>query len=118
MLIKRLNLTEQGICLFVGSLEATILYALWDQHEPVTMAKFYRYLIEEHKTDASYSTIITTLQRLATKQLIQRIDRDNSTPLWSKAFENVDHFIETVMIDTLNVLRDNYSEHLLAYCGE
>lgn len=118
MLIKRLNLTEHGICIFVGSLEATILYALWDIDTPIPMARLYRYLIEHRKTETSYSTIITTCNRMFAKQLITRTERENHTPLWSSAFESEDHFIEIVMIDTLNVLRDNYSEHVLAYCGE
>lgn len=117
MLIKRLNLAEHGIYIFVGSLEATILYALWDIDTPIPMARLYRYLITERKTETSYSTIITTCNRMAYKQLIIRTERTNTTPLWSKAFENEDHFIETVMIDTLNVLRDNYSEHFNGYIG-
>lgn len=117
MIVKRVNLTGHGICLFVGSLEATVLYALWDINDTVTMAQLYRYLIREQKTETAYSTIITTCNRMATKKLIQRIERDNSTPLWYKAFVDEQHFVETCMIDTLNVLSSNYSEQFLGYIG-
>jgi predicted transcriptional regulator len=116
-IIKHVHITEAGLQLFVGPLEATILTSLWDINEPLTMARLYKYLNVNNITECAYSTIITTLQRMADKKLIQRIERNNSTPLWAKAFENEEHFIECCMIDTLRVLRDNYSEHFWGFVG-
>jgi predicted transcriptional regulator len=116
-IIKHVHITETGLQLFVGPLEATILVALWDINEPFTMAKLYKYLSVNNITECAYSTIITTLQRMADKQLIIRIERENSTPLWAKAFENEEHFIECCMIDTLNVLYNNYPDHVIGYIG-
>lgn len=114
---KRVYLDHSGLELFVGPTEAMLLIALWDQAEPITMSKLYRMLIEQFKTEAAYSTIITTLNRMANKKMIVRQDRDGKTPLWSSAFVNEDHFIEECMIATLNVLRDNYSEQFSGYIG-
>ena len=116
-MLKNLHLNETGLRLFVGSLEQTLMLALWEQDQPITMAKLYRYLVQNNITEVSYSTIITTLTRMSNKQLVIRTQRDNSTPLWSKAFENEDHFIEVCMIDTLSILRENYAEHFLGYIG-
>lgn len=117
MIIKLVHIDRQGLELFLGSLECTIMCALWEQSTPITMAHFYRYLTVNNLTEAAYSTIITTLNRLADKKLITRQDRDGKTPMWSKAFACEDAFIETCMIATLNVLRDNYNEQFSDYIG-
>lgn len=114
---KRVYLDHKGLELFVGPTEAMLLIALWHQAEPITMSKLYRTLIEQYLTETAYSTIITTLNRMAAKKLVTRIERENKTPMWSKAFECEDAFIETCMIATLNVLRDNYSEQFSGYIG-
>ncbi len=116
-IIKHVHITENSLLMFVGSLEALILTALWDINEPITMAKLYKYLNSEARTEAAYSTIITTLQRMADKQLIIRTNRLNSTPLWSSAFETEDIFVEYAMIDTLTALYNNYPDYLMGYIG-
>jgi len=66
--ILRYNPRKEGLERWLGSLETTIMDIIWDRGAPCTVKYVFRTLAD----DRAYTTIMTTMQRLAEKGILTR----------------------------------------------
>lgn len=103
-MIKRLNLNETALCLFIGSLEAEILCVLWDSQIPLTIKDIYKHM----HTDKAFTTITTTVARLHRKGLLkQTIKRSSYGATYAVVCDEAT-FLHTCITLVIKTLKNNY----------
>ncbi len=111
MIIKHLHLAEKDLLIFLGSLELQIMIAAW--HGCRTMASMHRYIRKHNSTSAvSYSSVVTVVDRLATKKLLVRSVVDKQI-IYSPTFHSIDDFTTIAIADTLLALHLAFPDQLL-----
>ncbi|MBC7287821.1 MAG: BlaI/MecI/CopY family transcriptional regulator, partial [Armatimonadetes bacterium] len=79
--VSRLTPGRQGIELALGDLEAAVMRAIWNAQGPVVVEDV-RKALEAQGRQVAYTTVMTTMARLASKGLLRRSKR-------GKAYEYV-----------------------------
>lgn len=69
------RLSAHGLAKVLGDLEARVLQAVWDLGRPVPARAVYERVVEEHPV--SPLTVITVLNKLVEKRILDREKRDN-----------------------------------------
>ncbi len=97
----------------LGPLESDIMEVVWD-HTPTTVSLVHKALRE--KKDLAYTTIMTTMSRLAKKGLLHQ-DRTSSTYMYTPALDRAD-FERYVVKGVIKGLFDDYGESVVDYFTE
>lgn len=110
MIVKRIALDKHGLELFCGSLEATILSILWKADAPLTSAAIHRIYLKEYGVDGAFTTIDTTVRRMARKGMITAPTSyaRRFTPAWACE----DDFINACISVTLTTIWNEYPAYL------
>lgn len=69
-MIKRVNLDQTGLGMFLGSTEVHVMRALW--HGPKTLADIHIHIVKHYKETQGYSAVNTVLARLIEKGFVAR----------------------------------------------
>ncbi|MGJ6126731.1 BlaI/MecI/CopY family transcriptional regulator [Mycolicibacterium sp. Y3] len=86
----------------LGNLERSVMDHLWDNTEPQTVRQVHDAVCTRRRL--AYTTIMTVLQRLATKDLVIQIRDDRAfryTPLGTR-----DELVAALMVDALDEVAD------------
>ncbi|MGX1115737.1 putative transcriptional regulator [Streptomyces ambofaciens] len=93
----------------LGDLERAVLDCLWQSDEPLTVREVHEALTERH---LAYTTVMTTLQRLARKGLVRQ-DAQARAHRFSAVATREEMFTE-LMTDALGIAGDE-SEAMLRF---
>jgi len=69
------RLTAEGLAKVLGDLEARVMRAVWDLHEPSSARAIHSRVLSDH--DVALLTVITVLNKLVAKGLLARAKRDD-----------------------------------------
>jgi predicted transcriptional regulator len=97
----------------LGPLEGEIMDVVWEKG-PTTVSAVYKVLRD--KKDIAYTTVMTTMSRLAKKHLLTQ-DKSSSTYVYTPALARSD-FDRYVVLHVLNGLIDDYGDTVVDYFVE
>ena len=89
----------------LGPLEGEIMDVVWEKG-PTTVSAVYKVLRD--KKDIAYTTVMTTMSRLAKKHLLSQ-DKSSSTYVYTPVLARSD-FERYVVLNVLNGLIDDYGD--------
>ena len=69
--ILRYKPTADGLLRWLGPTEAAIMEIIWAAERPITVKAIWREIEREYR-ELAYTTVMTTMERLAEKQLLDR----------------------------------------------
>lgn len=111
--IQRISLVETGLQRFVGPLEASILYAVWEM-KVCTLAEIHNYILVNDDNNLSYSTIATIVTRLYTKGLlIKQKQQHGSAPLYTVKYDDPTTFVTVCLTALFIELITDYGAAIL-----
>lgn len=70
-----LRLSERGLPMLLGDLQARVLRAVWKLGRPASAREIHERVIKQHQVELL--TIITVLNKLVTKRVLNRAKRDD-----------------------------------------
>lgn len=106
----RFSPTQDGLVKVLGPLETEIMELLWKDTQ-ATVKQIHRAL--QHRRDIAYTTVMTTMSRLAEKGILHRT-RDGLAYLYSPAVTQ-EEFEHLVVQQVLDGLLDDYTDLTLNY---
>ncbi|MDW8033332.1 MAG: BlaI/MecI/CopY family transcriptional regulator [Nitrososphaerota archaeon] len=116
--IYQYNIGEKELQAFLGPLEANVIEILWSSKKPLTVREVYEKLRQERKI--AYTTIMTTMDRLYDKGLLDRRAEKGRGGVfyiyWPKFEKN--SFKKSVVHEVLNSLIENFGEIVASYFVE
>lgn len=74
--IQTYHLTKEGLTRVLGSLEAEIMEIIWQHSSPVTIRDVWEEILPHR--DISFNTVMTVMNRLVKKELLNRERGENS----------------------------------------
>lgn len=74
-MIKRVNLEQTGLGMFLGPTEVHVMRALW--HGPKTLQEIHTWIIKHRNPTQGYSAVNTVLARLIEKEYVSKRVEDN-----------------------------------------
>ena len=101
----RFSPTQDGLVKVLGPLETDIMELLWKE-KTGTVKQIHRTL--QHRRDIAYTTVMTTMSRLAEKGILHRT-RDGLAYVYSPAISQKE-FEQTVVQQVLDGLLDDYTD--------
>jgi predicted transcriptional regulator len=106
----RFSPTQDGLVKVLGPLETEIMELLWKE-QLGTVKKIHRVLQE--RRDIAYTTVMTTMSRLAEKGILQRT-RDGLAYLYRPAVSE-EEFVHMFVKQVLDGLLDDFTEVTVGY---
>ncbi len=106
----RFSPMQDGLVKVLGPLETEIMELLW-QEQQGTVKKIHRVLQE--RRDIAYTTVMTTMSRLAEKGILQRT-RDGLAYIYRPAITETE-FIQMFVQQVLDGLLDDFTDITLNY---
>jgi len=106
----RFSPTQDGLVKVLGPLETDIMQLLWKETHG-TVKQIHRTL--QHRRDIAYTTVMTTMSRLAEKGILLRT-RDGLAYVYVPAISQKE-FEQTVVQQVLDGLLDDYTDITLDY---
>ncbi|MBM7846714.1 BlaI/MecI/CopY family transcriptional regulator [Herpetosiphon giganteus] len=106
----RFSPTQDGLVKVLGPLETEIMELLWKENQG-TVKQIHRSL--QHRRDIAYTTVMTTMSRLAEKGILHRT-RDGLAYVYSPELSQ-DEFVQMVVQQVLDGLLDDYPDMTLSY---
>jgi predicted transcriptional regulator len=91
----------------LGDLERAVMDHLWDSDEPQTVRQVHEALCEQR--ELAYTTVMTVLQRLARKSLVEQI-RDDRAHRYAPTHGR-DELVAGLMVDALDQAADAGDRH-------
>ena len=101
----RFSPTSQKSEKVIGPLEGAIMNVVWDQG-PTTVSAVHKALRD--KKDIAYTTVMTTMSRLAKKRLLTQ-DRSSSSYVYTPVLDRA-NFDRYVVMGVINGLFDDYGD--------
>ena len=90
----------------MGELERAVMEHLWASSEPQTVRQVHEALVDR---GLAYTTVMTVLQRLAKKQLVNQ-ERDERAHRYAPARARKE-LVASLMVDALSQAEDNRGRH-------
>jgi len=117
--ISQYNLRGKEIEAFLGPLEASIIGVIWNsEKKPVTVREVYEKL--KKKKSIAYTTVMSTMDRLYDKSLLDRRIEKGKGGLfyvyWPKLEEQ--SFKKSAVREVINSLVENFGEIVTSYLVE
>ncbi|MEM1558034.1 MAG: BlaI/MecI/CopY family transcriptional regulator [Thermoproteota archaeon] len=113
--ISQYNIDKKELQAFLGPLEANVIEIIWNSNKPLTVREVYEKL--KRKRKIAYTTIMTTMDRLYYKGLLdRRTERGRGGVFyvyWPKFEKN--SFKKTAVHEVLNSLIENFGEIVASY---
>ena len=106
----RFSPTQDGLVKVLGPLETDIMELLWKEKQG-TVKQIHRTL--QHRRDIAYTTVMTTMSRLAEKGILHRT-RDGLAYVYSPAITQ-DEFVHIFVQQVLDGLLDDFTDITLDY---
>lgn len=72
---ETLRLSERGLSMLLGDLQARVLRTAWKLGRPASAREIHEHVIKQHQVELL--TIITVLNKLVTKALLRRAKKDD-----------------------------------------
>lgn len=112
------KITETSLEAILGSLEAQIMEEVWSRNEPVKVRDVYEQLAKKRKI--AYTTVMTTMNSLYEKKLLDRqVQQGRGGLLYSYWPKMTRQEVErTVVQGVLDSLLQNFSTHVASYLAE
>ena len=111
--ITQYNIEGRATEAFLGPLEATIINIMWDSKKPLSVREVYEILKKNKKI--AYTTIMSTMDRLHTKNLLDRQIQKRKGGIyyayWTK-FEK-SHFEESAVREVISSLLENFGKTVI-----
>ncbi|HEY9712161.1 MAG TPA: BlaI/MecI/CopY family transcriptional regulator [Chroococcales cyanobacterium] len=101
---------QAGLRKFLGDLECEIMELVWKKAEgqtTVTVREIYDVL--RHERQIAYTTVMTTMVRLAEKGLLKIVDRSGLANCYAPV-ENRAQFIKTAVIRVLDIFSAEFPD--------
>jgi predicted transcriptional regulator len=116
--ISQYNIGEKELQAFLGPLEASVVESIWSSKKPLTVREVYEKLRRKRKI--AYTTVMTTMDRLYDKGLLdRRAERGRGGIFyvyWPKFEKN--SFKKSAVHEVLNSLVENFGEIVASYLVE
>ncbi|MEM2940226.1 MAG: BlaI/MecI/CopY family transcriptional regulator [Thermoproteota archaeon] len=116
--ISQYNIGEKELQAFLGPLEASIIEIVWGSESPLTVRDVYERL--KRKKRIAYTTVMTTMDRLYCKGLLdRRVEKGRGGVFyvyWSRFEKN--SFKKSAVQEVLNSLVENFGEIVASYLVE
>lgn len=116
--ISQYNVREKELQAFLGPLEASIVEIVWSSGKPLSVREVYEKI--KRKKKIAYTTVMTTMDRLYSKGLLdRRVEKGRGGILyvyWSK-FEK-HSFKKSAVQEVLDSLVENFGEMVASYLME
>jgi predicted transcriptional regulator len=106
----RFNPANSGLAKILGPLEAEIMLLVW-REEHSTVKQVHDHLAQGR--EIAYTTVMTTMQRLADKGVLQR-HREGLADIYSPAVSEGD-FVQHVVHEVLDSLMENHQERVVEH---
>ena len=91
--VLRFDPSKEGAERWLGPTEAAIMEIVWAAERPITVKAIWREIEREYR-ELAYTTVMTTMERLAEKQLLDRRRPIGSSAYVYSARETRAQFIE------------------------
>jgi predicted transcriptional regulator len=116
--ISQYNIGEKELQAFLGPLEASIIEIVWGSDNPLTVREVYEKL--KRKKRIAYTTVMTTMDRLYGKGLLdRRVEKGKGGVFyvyWPRFEKN--SFKKSAVQEVLNSLVENFGEIVASYLVE
>lgn len=116
--ISQYNIGEKELQAFLGPLEANVIEIVWSSKKPLTVREVYEKLRRKRKI--AYTTVMTTMDRLYDKGLLDRKAEKGRGGVfyvyWPKFEKN--SFKKSAVHEVLNSLVENFGEIVASYLVE
>ncbi|MBO3800559.1 MAG: BlaI/MecI/CopY family transcriptional regulator [Candidatus Brockarchaeota archaeon] len=116
--ISRYNIGERELKAFLGPLEVDVIEVVWSSEKPLTVREVYEKLKRRRKV--AYTTIMTTMDRLYDKGLLDRREERGRGGIvyvyWPRLEKN--GFKKSAVQEVLNSLLENFGEIVANYLVE
>lgn len=116
--IFQYNIGEKELQAFLGPLEVNVIEIIWNSKKPLTVREVYEKLRRKRKI--AYTTIMTTMDRLYDKGLLDRKAEKGRGGIfyvyWPKFEKN--SFKKSAVHEVLNSLVENFGEIVASYFVE
>lgn len=107
---------QQGLRKFLGDLECEIMELVWDLADPiVTVRAVYDTLSRERQI--AYTTVMTTMVRLAEKGLLRIVDKQGLANCYSPVEER-EEFIKNAVGRVLNIFLSEFPKESQAFLDD
>jgi len=107
---------QKGLRKFLGDLECEIMELVWDKADPtITVRDVFNIL--RLKRDIAYTTVMTTMVRLAEKGLLKIVDKSGLANLYSPV-EGREQFIRNSVNWVLDIFFEEFPEESATYLAE
>lgn len=105
-MIKRVNLDQTGLGMFLGSTEAHVMCALWAG--PKTLQEIHVWIIKHRNPSQGYSAVNTVLARLIEKEYVAKHVEGNQHAIYRPMTINEKDFIFKCLLVLHERLLINY----------
>jgi len=117
--ISQYNLGRKEMEAFLGPLEANVIGVIWNsEKKPVRVREVYEKL--KQKKDIAYTTVMSTMDRLYDKDLLDRRIEKGKGGLfyvyWPRLEEQ--NFKKSAVREVINSLIENFGEIVTSYLAE
>lgn len=116
--ISQYNIGERELQAFLGPLEVSVIEIIWSSEKPLTVREVYEKL--KRKRKIAYTTVMTTMDRLYDKGLLDRRAEKGRGGIfyvyWPKFEKN--SFKKSAVHEVLNSLVENFGEIVANYFVE
>jgi predicted transcriptional regulator len=107
---------QTGLRKFLGDLECEIMERVWKKAQPtVTVRDIFDNL--RHERQIAYTTVMTTMVRLAEKGLLKIVDRAGLANCYAPA-ESKDEFIKHAVSRVLDKFMDEFPSETTSFFAE
>ena len=96
----------------LGAAQAEIMNVIWAHTEGATVPEIHAAINEQRKTDAAYTTVLTFVQRLSARGLLER--EPEGRTFRYKATQSRDELIATWSDEMIDRLIDEYGQIAIA----
>lgn len=111
--VMRIDLSKEGLLKFLGSIELSVLLALWED-APKTKGNIYRWIVSEGE-ELAYTSVSTVVDRLVSKKLIKRSPSYSDgilTIYYYPTYLTEEAFTQAVLEGIFSNLKDEFSDLL------
>jgi len=107
---------QSGLRKFLGDLECEIMELVWKKAKPtVTVREIYDIL--RHERQIAYTTVMTTMVRLAEKGLLRIVDKAGLANCYAPS-ESRDEFIRNAVARVLDIFISDFPEEANQFLEE
>lgn len=107
MVITHVHLANDGLNMFLGSIEVSVMTAAWRGSN--TKASIYRAIVRDD-SNLSYSSVSTVIDRLVEKKLLKRTRRMGYTTTYTPAYSTEKLFVLACIQAVFVALTDCYDQ--------